>query len=151
MNPQWLDRGESPKSDRKLSWAVRYKDGSEVSQFSDGAEISSEKIDRANIWQFKLLDRNGKIIILQEFKPGHMFVYRCRNAMSQDGNQIEVIHIVGWRVKTLDGHISHICYVYESDMRIEMGDFRTADEQVSAEREWKYPINFRDIDEIAVK
>jgi len=155
--PRWLDDPSAPATppaattegyDYKLTWAVKYRDGVTFAQRTSELDNSSELIDHKRLWILQLRDKSGKVVIAQEYRKGQMPFYRRRTALRIGENIIEVIHIFGWR--SLSGD-THVVFVYESDLRIEMGDFRKEGEVTTRNEEWQYPINFRDIDGVIVE
>lgn len=149
--PRWLDDQPVSEQNRKLIWVAKYRDGIEFSQYSDNIEQSSELIDHKKLWILKLLDKSGKVIISQEYRKGQMPFYRRRTAIRPGDNVIETIHILGWRIKFDNIIFTHAAFVYESDMHIEMGEFRGDNEVMTRAEEWQYPITFRNVDEIVVE
>ena len=138
----------------KLIWIAKYKDGRQLAQFKDDIEVSIDDIDRKNLLSIRLVDRQGRVIISQEYHKGQIPIIRKRSAMI--ANKIhEVVHILGWiesfRTEFGIEDAEHVCFVYESNMRIEMGRFRQQGEKHQSEEEWQYPINYRDIDQIPVE
>lgn len=147
--PRWLDEPATTEGHGyKLVWVAKYRDGIEFPQYVNGQEQSSELIDHKRLWILKLLDKSGKTIISQEYRKGQMPFYRRRTALRPGENVIEIIHIIGWHIP---GDIIHAAFVYESDLHIEMGEFRKEGESMTRNEEWQYPINFRDIDRIMVE
>jgi hypothetical protein len=163
ITPRWISEEAAQSRDAvqppdvyepKLIWIAKYKDGRQLAQFKDDVEISVNDIDRKNLLSIRLVDRQGRVIISQEYRKGQIPIIRKRSAMR--ANKIyEVVHILGWleNYNTDLGVISaeHVCFVYESNMRIEMGRFRQQGEKHQSEEEWQYPINYRDIDQIPVE
>jgi hypothetical protein len=134
----------------KLIWVAKYRDGRQLAQFKGDVEVSVDDIDRKNLLSIRLVDRQGRTIITQEYRKNQMPIIRKRSAMR--ANKVhEVIHIIGWLEEHAENIVEHICFIYESNMRIEMGRFRQPGEKHQNEEEWQYPINYRDIDQIPVE
>lgn len=120
----------------KLIWSATYKDNVVFSQYENGEERSSEYINRSRLASFALYDLGGNKYIEQHYKPGQLFMYRCRTAMKTGHNVIERIHIIVCQ----DGEKRHVIFVFESDLHIEVGDFIDASNPLADQHKWLYPL-----------
>lgn len=147
----------------RVVWVAVYSDGDQIAEYDEeGNQVSSENIDHERLREFKLVDRKGRTVISQEIIPGQCFFYRRRTALQTGRDVVEVMHMFGWRaphsttVKE-DGEVEklwveHLCVLFESDMHVEMGCFDSKpvdpSANLSGRKAWKYPPNWRDIDEV---
>lgn len=133
----------------KLVWAAKYHNKTTIAQYDkDGIPISTESLPREGLRVFMLIDQYHRAAFVQELRPGQQFIYRRRTALKTGEDVIEVIHIVGWQQKIGDETIRHIAFIYESDMHIEMGDFRKdMREGYGRVEQWRYPIKEIEADE----
>lgn len=133
-----------------FTWVAVYKDGSLFHQYDqNGAERSSEHIDRKKLLSFVLYDHDNRPLLTQNLDPGHRLIYRRRVEQSPGGDAI-VCHLVGWQqtVYTQDGHprnVQHISYVFEADRRIVMGGRWRSDHR------WFYPVTTVPAEDVAVE
>lgn len=147
----------------RVVWVAIYKDGTTIAEYDeDGNQVSSEDIDHEKIREFKLVDSKARTVISQEIVPGQCFFYRRRTALQTGKDVVEVMHMFGWRFPYTssigeDGvvtkeYIEHLCVLFESDMHVEIGcfDAKPVDPSVnlSGRKAWKYPPNWRDIDDV---
>jgi hypothetical protein len=123
----------------KLHWVVVYKDGTKTSQ----KDLNSINIDRKHLKSMLIVDEEHNIILTQHFKPGQIMIYRSRTIMKEGVGPIDRIHMLGWQ----KGEQRHIAFIYESDSRIECGDFSRSD----GDNPWIYPIQLKDHDLIEVE
>lgn len=126
----------------KLIWAAKYKDNTTIAQYDkDGTPISTESIPRDGLRVFMLIDQYNRAAFIQELRPGQQFIYRRRTALKTGADVIEVIHIVGWQQQIGEEIVRHMSFIYESDMRIEMGDFRKdMRDGYGRVEQWRYPV-----------
>lgn len=103
----------------KLIWVAKYTNNIIYTQYDNGIERSSESIDRSILSSFALHDLSGNKFIEQHFKPGQLFMYRCRTILKTGHNIVERIHIIVCQ----DGDKRHVVAVCESDFHVEIGDF----------------------------
>lgn len=148
----------------KVVWLARYSNGNILTEYDqDGKYVNSEQINHAQLKEFCLIDRKGRVVISQEMVPGRYFFYRKRTALQTGRDVVEAMHMFGWRVpktdvtpesihdlpNSEDWH-THLCVLFESDMHVEMGDFDykpiDPSEDISGRKSWKYPIKWRNID-----
>jgi hypothetical protein len=139
---------DAQSSGMRLIWAVRYRDATTFNQFQDGRERSTEEIDRSKLHTFSLLDQRGRTVIQQEVLPGQCFFYRRRTAMRAGHGVLDVVHIFGWRLAA-DKSVRHVCFLYESDFHVELGDFCLPGQR-GREEAWKHPVEFLPVDDIPV-
>lgn len=132
----------------KLIWAARYADNSLISQYDDdGNPVSVDTLSRDGLRAFLFLDEEGRPAYIQELLPGQQLIYRRRTALRTGEDVIEVIHIVGWSKQVGEEEIRHVAFIFESDLHIEMGDFRKdMREGYGRPDQWRYPIKFTDAD-----
>lgn len=134
-----------------FSWVAVYKDGGLLHQIDPdtGSERSSERIDRAALSSFVLLDHDGSTKLVQHLDPGHFLIYRRRTERDATG-ATTVVHLVGWRrIISIGGGepviCQHVAYAFESDGRVAMaGDWRD-------DHRWYYPIKLTPAEEVAVE
>lgn len=135
-----MSEDQSATSDgyrNKLVWVAKYADNSFFTQYDlDGCERSSEHIDRSRMVSFALYDLGGNRYIEQHFKPGQLFMYRCRTVLKTGYNVIERIHIIVCQ----DGDKRHVIFVFESDLHIEIGDFVDPTDTTTTKPKWCYPL-----------
>ncbi len=122
----------------KLFWIVIYKDGTKVSQ----KDINSINIDRKNLKSMLIVDEELNVVFTQHFKSGQTMLYRNRTIMKEGVGPIDRIHMLGWQA----GDQRHIAFIYESDNRVECGDFDEI-----GNNPWVYPMQLKDHDLVAVE
>jgi hypothetical protein len=163
LTPSPMPEATTKDYKSRVVWVAVYKDGSMITEYDEeGNNISSEEIDREKIREFKLVDSKGRTVISQEIVPGQCFFYRRRTALQTGRDVVEVMHIFGWRFpytssiaedgKVTKEYIEHLCVLFESDMHVELGCFDAEpvdpSTNLSGRKSWKYPPNWRDIDDI---
>ena len=148
----------------KVIWMARYSNGQILTEYDKNGEyVNSENIGHADLREFSLIDRKGRVVISQEITPGRYFFYRKRTALQTGRDVVEAMHLFGWRIPKTDKipstvhdlpneedwHV-HLCVLFESDMHVELGDFDYTpidpSEDISGRKSWKYPIKWRNID-----
>lgn len=105
-------------NDARYHWTAHYHDGSVIKQI-EGHNL--QDLSRYRLKSIKIEDHiNNKVVYTQHFKPGQSLIYRLRTAISEENSHIkERIHILGW----MFNGIRHLTFIFESDGRIESGDF----------------------------
>jgi hypothetical protein len=58
--------------------------------------------------------------------------------MSPGSSTLEVVHLLGYQIKGTE--LSAVAFLYESDWRIDISDFRQANERVADSKEYKGTI-----------
>lgn len=113
-----------------MQWCAVYKDGS---VHTEEELQNSEKIDRAQLREFKLL-QDGKLIFSAFFDdPKRKLIFRRRVFLSGLTGQVkDMIYLVGWHENVKGVSVKSICYVY-SDGHIEFDDDRSDLELVPCE------------------
>lgn len=128
-----------------LMWVAAYNNGKLLLQYKeDGEEVSTALIDKSKLYQLRLMDNKGKIVALYEYKTGDYPFYRKRTAINASG-VLGVVHIIGNRYKIGEEFKTHVMFVYEADLRTEIGDFKETG------FEWKHPIELNEFDNIPVE
>lgn len=127
-----------------VAWRAEYADGQTRHQVGElGKELSTDHLPRNGLRRFVLVDKNGgNDIVAHNFEPGDMLFYRRRTAMRPGQDVVEVIHILG-KTRSKEGP-NEIYFLFESDKRIEEGDFNTPGQTGVAD--WRYPLNWHDED-----
>lgn len=167
LTPSSLPESTSIDYISRVVWVAVYSDGSQICEYDENGENnSSEDIDRQRLREFKLIDSKSRTVISQEIVSGQCFFYRRRTALQTGRDVVEVMHMFGWR-RLITPNISeeaashgniekeyldHLIVLYESDMHVECGCFDSSpvdpSANLSGRKSWKYPPNWRDIDEI---
>ena len=126
-------------------WVAKYRDNT-IKKSADN--ISFDTIPRKNLWSVDLIAPTNKKILTMTFKPGYNVFYRRRAVMSPGSSTLEVVHLLGYKIK--DSELSSVAFLYESDWRIDISDFRLANERVADSKEYKGAIVFLpgDLEEI---
>jgi hypothetical protein len=146
-----LAHAAAERSGMRLIWVCRYQDGSTFNQFYEGKERSTEEIDRTKLYSISLLDARGRTVLIQRYSRGQFPIYRRRTVLRPGQNVVEIIHILGWRMfGEADKEIRHISFLYETDLRVECGDFSHEGDPRGVE-EWKHPIQYIDCDNVCVQ
>jgi hypothetical protein len=163
LTPSLSPEATSKGHQGRVVWVATHSDGSVITEYDeDGNDVSSETIDHQKIREFKLVDRKGRTVISQDIIPGQCFFYRRRTALQTGKDVVERMHLFGWRypIATHIGetgevnkeYLDHLVVLFESDMHVEVGCFEAdpvdPSENISGRKSWKYPINWRDIDDI---
>lgn len=127
----------------KLTWLAIFKDGSNLGQYHNDQEQSSEQIPRDGLCKFCLLKNNNRVAFVRELLPGWRFFYRRRTAMEQ-GGPIQVIHIVGWQIPTSDDWLTQMAFIYEEDLRVIIGDVAVGKPEpiCGSSFPWRHPVEF---------
>lgn len=136
----------------KLVWAAKYKDGTTIPQYKeDHTPVSTDHLPRENLRVFMLIDNYDRVAFVQEFFPGDRFIYRRRTALRTGKDVIEIIHIIGRIRKIGDQEFRHVSFIYESDLHIEMGDFRKdMRDGYGRIEQWRYPVKEMEPDLIVI-
>jgi hypothetical protein len=129
-----------------LFWLARYQDGSCRHQHENGADVCFDDVSREGLRDLILADVNGNTVLHLEVKPGQMVFYRRRTIMIP-GKEQEVMHILGHKIIHSGELILYPIFVYESDLRIEVGDFR---EKPKKPDEKRHAISFHPADDTPV-
>jgi hypothetical protein len=144
-----LSRVAAQQSGLRLVWIVGYRDNTTFNQFDGGQERSTEEIDRSKLQSFSLVDRdNGRVVISQEISPGQCFFYRRRTVLRSGQGVADIIHVLGWRL-AVDKNVRHVCFLYERDFRLELGDFCAPPRLGGAgHNAGKHPVEFLPCDDV---
>ena len=134
----------STNYNQRLTWVAIYNTGEVIIQRDDTGVKSSEVIDRSKLYIFHLVDKDNKPLYSLRLKEGQRFFYRSRTAMRAGVGVLDRIHIVGWR-DAAEGKC--VCFISESDMHVEVGDFIYQNDPYKMIRPWIYEIKWREIDE----
>lgn len=121
-----------------FAWIAKYKDSKIITSLQEG--VSFERIPRRNLWLIDIIAPNRKKILTLEVKPGYNVFYRRRAVMEPGQSLIEAVVLLGYQVKGTD--ISVVTFIYESDWRIEVGDFRRENESMASMQEYKHEIEY---------
>jgi hypothetical protein len=128
---------------QKLHWVVVYQNGEIVDQASGKELLKTDVLDHQKIYLFHLMNNDNKPIFTLRLRPGHKFFYRARTAMKAGIGVLDRIHIVGWRKDDQ----KQVCFISESDMQIEVGDFVYKEDPYKTYRPWFYEICWKEIDD----
>ena len=112
---------------QKLNWYAKMSDDSTTNK----EEINFKDLDKSKLRSLIIADTNNNIIVTQYYSIGQIPFYRTRTIMKEGVGVIDRIHILGW-LSSKDFDIRHVVYVYESDNRIEIGDFNMTNHPFSA-------------------
>ena len=125
-------------------WVAKYRNNT-YKKANDGT--SFDNIPRKNLWLVDMISPTNKKILTLTFKPGYNVFYRRRAAMTQ-GAGMDVVHIIGYQIK--NSEVSAVAFLYESDWRIDIGDFKQANESLADYKEYKGGITMLpgDLEEI---
>jgi hypothetical protein len=127
-----------------FNWIARYRDNSFITSADN---ISFDNVPRHNLWTVDILAANSKKIFTMTLRPGYNVFYRRRAVMSP-GKTTEVVHILGYQVKNTE--VSAVAFIYESDWRIDMSDFRSANDRLASWKEYKDEIMLRETDLVEI-
>lgn len=128
---------------QKLNWVVIYQSGEIITQRSDNDQLlKTDILDHHQIYIFHLLNGDSPVFTLR-LRPGQKFFYRARTAMKAGVGVLDRIHIVGWR----KGEDRQVCFITESDMQVEIGDFVYKEDPYKLYRPWFYEISWKEIDD----
>tara|TARA_R110000751_G_scaffold86486_9_gene172162 strand:- start:2011 stop:2484 length:474 start_codon:yes stop_codon:yes gene_type:complete len=133
---------DSTDYSQKLRWVVVYQNGDIIDQSSGKELLKTDVLDHQKIYIFHLLNGNKPIFTLR-LCPGQKFFYRARTAMKAGIGVLDRIHIVGWR----KGDDKLVCFISESDLQVEIGDFVHKKDPYKLYRPWFYEVSWKDIDE----
>lgn len=128
---------------QRLTWVAIYNTGQVIIQRDEAGDKSSEILDHSKLYIFHLVDKDKPLYTLR-LKEGQKFFYRSRTAMRAGVGVLDRIHIVGWRD---DNQNKCVCFISESDMHVEVGDFVYENDPYKKIRPWIYEIQWREIDE----
>ena len=135
---------DSTNYTQKLHWVVVYQNGDIIDQSSGEDELlKTDVLDHHKIYIFHLLNSQNKPIFTIRMCPGQKFFYRARTAMKAGLGVLDRIHIVGWR----KGDERQVCFISESDMQVEIGDFVHKEDPYKFYRPWFYEISWKEIDD----
>jgi len=165
LSPSPISEATNASYKNRVFWAATYSDGNILTEYDDGESISSEMIDHKRLREFSLIDHKNRVVVSQEIIPGQCFFYRRRTALQTGKDVVDVLHMFGWRYPIgtnvlEDGtvekeYMDNLVVLFESDMHVEVGCFDSApvdpSANLSGRKSWKYPINWRDIDEVAAE
>lgn len=129
---------------QKLSWVAIYQDGEITVQKDENGMKSSEVLDHSKMYIFHLVTEEEQPIFTLRLRPGQRFFYRSRTAMRAGIGVLDRIHILGWRS---DNDEKCVCFISETDMHVEVGDFIYKDDPYRRLRPWIYEINWRELDD----
>lgn len=132
-----------------LMWVAKYRDGSILTQIDNGKEVSFDSIPRHNLWYVEIIDSKTAVVLAYEFYPGMRPFYRRRTAIVP-GQEPVVMHIVGSRTKVGDQMITQACFISESTLRVDVGDFRKEGEKKLRADENHHGITFHPADDLEV-
>jgi hypothetical protein len=128
---------------QKLNWVVIYQNGEIIQQKSGEDQLlKTDVLDHQQIYIFHLLNGDNPVFTLR-LRPGQKFFYRARTAMKSGVGVLDRIHIVGWR----KGEEKQVCFITESDMQVEVGDFVYKEDPYKLYRPWFYEISWKEIDD----
>jgi len=132
-----------------VTWRAEYADGAVRHQRGElGKELSTDHLSREGLRRFVLTDTKlGTDIVAHNFEPGDMLFYRRRTAMRPGEDVVEVLHILG-KTRSKEGP-NEIYFLYESDKRIEEGDFNDPADPANHVK-WRYPLNWHEADLVPV-
>lgn len=116
-------------------WVAKYRNNL-IKKSTDG--VSFDRLPRKNLWSVDLIAPTNKKILTMTFKPGYNVFYRRRAVMSPGSSTLEVVHLLGYQIK--GSELSSVAFLYESDWRIDISDFRQANERVADSKEYKGTI-----------
>lgn len=129
-----------------LMWVARYRDGSVLTQISEGKEVSFDSIPRQGLWYIEIVDSKTAVVLSYEYYTGMMPFYRRRTVMTP-GRPPVVMHVLGSRIKK-DGQIlTQACFISETTLRVDVGDFRKEGEKKQREDENHHGIIFHPADD----
>ena len=132
---------------QKLHWVAIYNNGEIVAQNNGQVFNSSEVIDHTRLYLFHLVNGDDEPVYSLRLKRGQRFFYRARTVTRASVGVLDRIHIVGWR----DSNDTNcVCFISESDMHMEVGDFVVANDPYGKLRPWAYEIDWRDIDDVPI-
>lgn len=131
---------------QKLTWVAIYQNGEVIIQREENGMKSSEVLDHSKIYIFHLVTDDDRPIFTLRLRPGQKFFYRARTAMRAGIGVLDRIHILGWRKEDEKA----ICFVSETDMHIEVGDFIYKNDPYRRLRPWIYEVNWRELDETPI-
>jgi hypothetical protein len=104
---------------QKFFWTAGYADGTQLYQFENGVEHSSEQISRAGLRSFSIRGAFGQDLLTLVLLPDDLFSYRCRTMLKSNGGEPERVHIVCYiRERTRS-----VMFIKELDNSIEIADF----------------------------
>lgn len=163
LTPSSIPEATTKDHQGRVVWVAIYNDGTMITEYDEnGDQVSSEDIDHKKLREFKLVDSKARTVISQEIIPGQCFFYRRRTALQTGRDVVEIMHMFGWRFSYASSigengevtkeYIEHLCVLFESDMHVEVGCFEAKpvdpSTNLSGRKAWKYPLNWRDIDEV---
>jgi hypothetical protein len=156
LSPSTIPDAENRDYKSRVVWVATYKDGTDLAEYDrDGNNVSSTKIDRKKIREFKLIDHKARTVISLDIHPGQCFFYRRRTALITGRDVVEVMHMFGWRlIKDGDVIVENLITLYESDMHVEAGIFDINSDpsnNLRGKRAWKYPPKWHAEDAIAAE
>ena len=114
----------------QLNWEAIYKDGS---LHTEENLLTTDEIDRSQLWEFRLLD--GDKIIFKAFfdNPKRKLIFRRRVFLDGKGKLKDIVYLVGWHENVKGVSVKSICYIY-GDGRVEFDDDRNDLELVPCEK-----------------
>ena len=134
---------------KPLMWVAKYRDGSVLKQYNNGKEQSFDKIPRQGLWYVEIIDDKTAVVVCYEYYQGMMPFYRRRIAMTP-GQEPVVMHVLGSRIKIGDDILTQTCFIYESTLRVDIGQFRREGEKKIRADENHHSIAYHPADDSEV-
>jgi len=108
-----------------ITWIANFNDNTCIFQIDPNTSLSTsiEKLPRNGLKSIVLV-RGAVPILTQHYEPGQRVIYRRRIKQRNDGEILEVCHILGWQ-KTISRDdsepeiVQHMMYVFEKSGKIE--------------------------------
>lgn len=129
-----------------LMWVAKYRDGSVLTQIKDGKEVSFDTIPRQGLWYVEIIDTKTAVVLSYEYYHGMMPFYRRRTVMTP-GHPPVVMHVLGSRMKIGEQIHTQACFISESTLRVDVGDFRGDNEIKQRANENRHSIIFHQADD----
>lgn len=127
-------------------WVAKYRDGSVLAQLKECKEVSFDTIPRQGLWYVEIIDSKTAVVLSYEYYPGMMPFYRRRTVMTP-GQPPVVMHVLGSRMKIGEQVITQACFISESTLRVDVGDFRKEGEKKQRADENHHGITFHPADD----
>ena len=130
-----------------MMWVAAYADGTSLTQYKDGVEISTDAVDRSKLLSFSIFNGAGKKIVSLDYYSGDKFFYRRRSLLRPGGAQD--FYIIFGKRFYLDGKEVVTAVFVDQSGTIEVGRLGISRNAIRGD-EHKGDITFDQRDDVAV-